>query len=51
MRSAYEECVPQIFRSQAIDVSVQLADANTRRLLHEDLQPVLQELEQQNIIT
>lgn len=49
-RAAYEECVPQIFRSQAVDVHAQLGTARARRLLENDLRPVLDELRQQNIV-
>jgi hypothetical protein len=50
-RVAYERCVPQIFRSQAIDVKKQLSSAQTRKQLQTDLRPVLDELEQEQIVT
>jgi hypothetical protein len=47
---AYENSVPQIFRSQPVDVYAQLGDPATRRRIEDDLRPVLDELEQQHII-
>jgi hypothetical protein len=49
-RAAYDACIPQIFRSRAIDVIAQL-NANTRREVELDLRPVLKELEEQHIVT
>jgi hypothetical protein len=49
-RVAYDQCVPLIFRSQAIDVNVQLGNAKIRRRVVTDLRPVLVELEAQNIV-
>lgn len=50
IRAAYEDAVPQIFGSNAIDVSPLLGNAATRRDLHEDLEPVLEELARQHIV-
>lgn len=50
-REAYERCVPQIFGSHAIDVTAQLDNANTRRQLHRDLRPVLDELDSLQIVS
>jgi len=47
---AYENSVPGIFRSQAIDVYNRLGDQAERRRIKRDLQPVLDELQQQQII-
>lgn len=50
-RAAYEQSVPQIFQSRAIDVRTQLNSTQMRRQLQDDLRPVLDELEQQQIVT
>jgi hypothetical protein len=50
VRTAYEKSVQQIFRSHVVDVSTKLDNAEVRRALTDDLQPVLDELEQQKII-
>lgn len=49
-RAAYESSVPQIFRSQAVDVYAKLGSPAARQALENDLQPVLDELESQHII-
>ena len=49
-RAAYEHSVPQIFRSNAVDVSPLLSNAATRRHLRADLEPVLEELAEQHIV-
>jgi hypothetical protein len=50
VRTAYEDSVQEIFRSNATDVNTALDDAKLRRTLMKDLQPVLDELRQQNLI-
>jgi hypothetical protein len=49
-RASYEVSVQQIFRSEAVDVHAELANAPARQALEDDLQPVLDELRHQNII-
>jgi hypothetical protein len=49
-RAAYENSVPQIFGSRAVDVFSKLSSYAARRTLEADLQPVMEELEQQHII-
>jgi hypothetical protein len=49
-RAAYENSVPHIFRSQAVDVYAQLASSAARHVVERDIQPVLHELEKQQII-
>jgi hypothetical protein len=48
--AAYLNSVQQIFRSQVVDVSLQIRNAGVQRMLSEDLQPVLDELQQQKIV-
>lgn len=47
---AYENSVPEIFRSEAIDVYGRLGDGAERRRIQRDLQPVLEELRRQRIV-
>jgi hypothetical protein len=48
--AAYEGSVPQIFGSQPVDVYAQLATVAAQRRVQNDLQPVLDELQEQHII-
>jgi hypothetical protein len=48
--AAYENSVPRIFRSQAIDVVIRLDDAATLHRINRDLRPVLDELERLKIV-
>jgi hypothetical protein len=49
-RAAYEDSVQQIFRSTVIDVSAAVRNAKVQQALADDFKPVLDELQQQNII-
>ncbi len=49
-RAAYENSVPQIFGSRPINVNAQINRPATRQALINDLRPVLEELERQQIV-